>query len=61
MTAPAERAASGRIVDHRVGAVARPPTPFPDGNPVAEFMLRIPDDGTAGWRWHDERFGGVTP
>ncbi|MFD7576273.1 hypothetical protein ACFV6U_38100, partial [Streptomyces sp. NPDC059810] len=26
---------------------------FPDGTPVAEFMLHIHDDGTAGWRWHD--------
>lgn len=32
---------------------------FPDGSPVAEFMLRIHDDGTAGWRWHDEVFEGV--
>ncbi|MFD0273418.1 hypothetical protein ACFVHB_05795 [Kitasatospora sp. NPDC127111] len=29
---------------------------FPDGSPVAEFMLHIHDDGTAGWRWHDEPF-----
>ncbi|MET9463982.1 hypothetical protein ABZY44_03990 [Streptomyces sp. NPDC006544] len=32
---------------------------FPDGNPVAEFMLNIHDDGTAGWRWHDEPFDMV--
>ncbi|MFF9156175.1 hypothetical protein ACF1AB_28550 [Streptomyces sp. NPDC014846] len=29
---------------------------FPDGSPVAEFMLHIHDDGTAGWRRHDESF-----
>jgi hypothetical protein len=29
---------------------------FPDGTPVAEFLLHIHDDGTAGWRWHDEPF-----
>jgi len=29
---------------------------FPDGQPVAEFLLRIYADGTAGWRWHDEPF-----
>ncbi|MDX2591324.1 hypothetical protein PV343_03240 [Streptomyces sp. WI03-4A] len=29
---------------------------FPDGSPVAEFMLYIHDDGTAGWRWFDEPF-----
>ncbi|MDB1086227.1 hypothetical protein PJ985_01385 [Streptomyces sp. ACA25] len=29
---------------------------FPDGSPVAEFMLHIHQDGTAGWRWHDEPF-----
>ncbi|HEV3173257.1 MAG TPA: hypothetical protein VGZ32_23115 [Actinocrinis sp.] len=29
---------------------------FPDGGAVAEFMLHIHDDGTAGWRWHDEPF-----
>ncbi|MEV7416622.1 hypothetical protein [Streptomyces sp. NPDC089919] len=29
---------------------------FPDGSPVAEFMLHIHEDGTAGWRWHDEPF-----
>ncbi|MFD5497834.1 hypothetical protein ACFWH4_34315 [Streptomyces sp. NPDC127091] len=32
---------------------------FPDGSPVAEFMLHIHDDGTAGWRWHDESFDAV--
>ncbi len=32
---------------------------FPDGSPVAEFMLYIHDDGTAGWRWHDEPFDAV--
>lgn len=34
---------------------------FPDGNPVAEFMLHFHDDGTAGWRWHDEPFDTVNP
>ncbi|MFG3014198.1 hypothetical protein ACGFZB_27990 [Streptomyces cinerochromogenes] len=29
---------------------------FPDGSPVPEFMLHVHDDGTAGWRWHDEPF-----
>jgi hypothetical protein len=29
---------------------------FPIGNPVAEFLLHIHNDGTAGWRWHDEPF-----
>lgn len=29
---------------------------FPDGRAVAEFMLHIHADGTAGWRWHDEPF-----
>ncbi len=29
---------------------------FPDGTPVAEFMLHIHDDATAGWRWHDKPF-----
>lgn len=29
---------------------------FPDGTPVAEFMLDIYQDGTAGWRWHNEPF-----
>ncbi|NGN67667.1 hypothetical protein G5C51_27670 [Streptomyces sp. A7024] len=29
---------------------------FPDESPVAEFMLHIHDDGTAGWRWHDKPF-----
>ncbi|GGY76720.1 hypothetical protein CP967_11805 [Streptomyces nitrosporeus] len=29
---------------------------FPDGGRVAEFMLRIHGDGTAGWRWHHEPF-----
>ncbi|MET7356789.1 hypothetical protein ABZT42_55950, partial [Streptomyces mirabilis] len=32
---------------------------FPDGRPVAEFMLHIHDDGTTGWRWHDEPFDAV--
>ncbi|MEU2058219.1 hypothetical protein [Streptomyces bungoensis] len=32
---------------------------FPDGGPVNEFMLHIHDDGTAGWRWHDEPFDAV--
>ncbi|RNG36022.1 hypothetical protein [Streptomyces botrytidirepellens] len=32
---------------------------FPDGSPVAEFMLHIHDDGTAGWRWHHEPFDAV--
>ena len=34
---------------------------FPDGRPVPEFMLHIHDDGTAGWRWHDEPFETVDP
>lgn len=29
---------------------------FPDGGPVAEFMVHIRGDGTAGRRWHDEPF-----
>jgi hypothetical protein len=29
---------------------------FPDGEPVAEFLLHIHGDGTAGWRWSDEPF-----
>ncbi|NUP51833.1 MAG: hypothetical protein HOW97_31615, partial [Catenulispora sp.] len=29
---------------------------FPDGSPVAEFMLNVHDDGTADWRWTDEPF-----
>ncbi|MFF5446412.1 hypothetical protein [Streptomyces sp. NPDC012888] len=29
---------------------------FPDGSPVAEFLLHVHADGTAGWRWHDEPF-----
>lgn len=29
---------------------------FPDGRPVAEFLLHIHADGTAGWRWSDEPF-----
>lgn len=29
---------------------------FPDGGPVAEFMLQIHADGTAGWRRHDKPF-----
>jgi hypothetical protein len=29
---------------------------FPDGTPVPEFMLDIYQDGTAGWRWHNEPF-----
>lgn len=29
---------------------------FPDGGPVAEFVLHVHGDGTAGWRWHDEPF-----
>jgi hypothetical protein len=29
---------------------------YPDGGPVAEFMLNVHGDGTAGWRWHDEPF-----
>lgn len=33
---------------------------FPDGQPVAEFMLHIHHDGTAGWRWHDEPFDGTS-
>ncbi|MEU2134576.1 hypothetical protein [Streptomyces sp. NPDC018352] len=34
---------------------------FPDGGPVAEFMLHIYDDGTASWRWHHEPFDAVNP
>ncbi len=35
---------------------------FPDGSPVAKFMLHIhDDDGTADWRWHDEPFDAVNP
>lgn len=30
---------------------------FPDGRQVAEFLLHIHGDGTAGWRWHDQPFG----
>ncbi|MFF4542502.1 hypothetical protein [Streptomyces aureus] len=33
---------------------------FPDGSPVAEFMLHIHADNTAGWRWHDEPFAEPT-
>ncbi|MFF2327680.1 MULTISPECIES: hypothetical protein [unclassified Streptomyces] len=29
---------------------------FPDGSPVAEFMLHVHDDSTADWRWHDKPF-----
>ncbi|MFF3558424.1 hypothetical protein ACFYXS_00025 [Streptomyces sp. NPDC002574] len=29
---------------------------FPDEEPVAEFLLNVHGDGTAGWRWHDEPF-----
>lgn len=29
----------------------------PDGRPVAEFLLHVHGDGTAGWRWSDEPFG----
>ncbi|MGW2825943.1 hypothetical protein ACWC24_33805 [Streptomyces sp. NPDC001443] len=32
---------------------------FPDGSQVAEFMLHIHADGTAGWRRHDEPFDEV--
>ncbi|MFI5774415.1 hypothetical protein ACIA74_39190 [Streptomyces sp. NPDC051658] len=32
---------------------------FPDGSPVAEFMLHIHDDGTVGWRRHDEPFDAL--
>ncbi|MFB6871522.1 hypothetical protein [Streptomyces sp. NPDC056323] len=34
---------------------------FPDGGPVAQFMLHIYDDGTASWRWHYEPFDAVNP
>ncbi|MFE6978867.1 hypothetical protein [Streptomyces sp. NPDC057682] len=38
---------------------------YPDGTPVAEFLLRIHGDGTAGWRWHGTRRaqseGGAAP
>jgi hypothetical protein len=29
---------------------------FPDGGLVAEFMVHIHGDGTAGWRWYDAPF-----
>ncbi|MDI2129123.1 hypothetical protein [Yinghuangia seranimata] len=29
---------------------------FPDGRPVAEFLLHVHADGTASWRWTDEPF-----
>jgi hypothetical protein len=29
---------------------------FPDGRSAAEFWLRIHNDGTASWRWHNEAF-----
>ncbi|GAA1939900.1 hypothetical protein [Kitasatospora viridis] len=29
---------------------------FPDGTPVAEFLLHVHGDGTAAWRWSDEPF-----
>ncbi|MFE2579198.1 hypothetical protein [Streptomyces sp. NPDC059378] len=29
------------------------------GSQVAEFMLHIHTDGTAGWRWHDKPFDEV--
>ncbi|MBD0841483.1 hypothetical protein [Streptomyces sp. TRM68416] len=32
---------------------------FPGGGSVAEFMLRIHGDGTAGWRWSDEAFDAL--
>ncbi|MFG2481127.1 hypothetical protein [Streptomyces fagopyri] len=34
---------------------------LPGGVPVAEFMLHIHDDGTAGRRWYDEPFDAVNP
>ncbi|MEU3049612.1 hypothetical protein ABZ705_24405 [Streptomyces sp. NPDC006984] len=34
---------------------------FPDGTPVAEFMLHIHGDGTAGWRWHADPFAAPDP
>ena len=33
---------------------------FPDGSPVAEFILNVHGDGTAGWRWQDEPFGDAS-
>ncbi|MDI1463272.1 hypothetical protein QEZ54_20015 [Catellatospora sp. KI3] len=27
---------------------------YPEGDPVAEYWLKIFDDGTCGWRWHDD-------
>ncbi|WP_405585378.1 hypothetical protein [Streptomyces sp. NBC_01190] len=32
---------------------------FPDGRPVAGFIIRIRDDGTASWRWYDEPFDRI--
>ena len=29
---------------------------YPDGEQVAEFMLHIHANGTAGWRWHPQPF-----
>lgn len=29
----------------------------PDGSAVADFLLRVHGDGTAGWRWSDEPIG----
>jgi len=34
---------------------------FPDGSPVAEYLLNIHSDGTCGWRWHDEPFDDEEP
>jgi hypothetical protein len=34
---------------------------FPDGSPVAEYMLEIFSDGTCGWRWNDEAFDEPQP
>jgi len=34
---------------------------FPDGSPVAEYMLDIFSDGTCGWYWTDEPFEEPQP
>ncbi|MBZ4324051.1 hypothetical protein [Streptomyces huiliensis] len=32
----------------------------PDGSPVAEYMLRVYEDGTAGWRWYADQAAAVS-
>lgn len=34
---------------------------FPDGDPVAEYILDIFSDGTCGWYWTDEPFEDPEP